>query len=273
MKRKKLFISIMAFIVIVFAIYIVNIISDNLDNFEKEKIADNTEPAFPEKDAGYLMVNKINQTESMINVGTDLNIVPLGVTTIMDNFRLEEIKLIKANSVIEPLENQIQISSIDLNDVHEIKLQYGYFDDVEKYAQNYFFDFYCYDMDIKRDTRQYNEICDDLENNRMFFTEMDYQELVDSSEEGDVKYLFFGNKNDVTGIAAVKEENEHVYIMKAIYQNLSNEYVEKEQYYAPFGSIEDAKSFIKSDVISNLFTELSNIMSNSTDKAPDSSKI
>ena len=84
--------------------------------------------------------------------------------------------------------------------------------------------------------------------------------------------MFFGNKNEVTGIAAVKEENEHVYIMKAIYQNLSNEYVEKEQYYAPFGSVEDAKSFIKSDVISNLFTELSN-MSNSTDKAPDSSKI
>lgn len=270
MKHKKLFISIMAFIVVIFAVYIVNV---NSDNSVKEKITDNTEPAFPEKDAGYLVVNKINHTESMINVGTDLNIVPLGVTTIMDNFRLEEIKLIKANSIIEPLENQIQISSIDLNDVHEIKLQYGYFDDAEKYAQNYFFDFYCYDMDIKRDARQYNEICDDLENNRMFFTEMDYQELVDSSEEEDVKYLFFGDKDEITSIAAVKEVNGSVYIMKAIYQNLSHEYVEKEQYYAPFGSVEDAESFIKSDEILNLFAELSNIMNNSTDNEPDSSKI
>ncbi|GEM_PF-3796730 len=107
----------------------------------------------------------------------------------------------------------------------------------------------------------------------MFFTEIDYQEFVDSSEEGDVKYLFFGNKNKVTGIAAVKEENKHVYIMKVIYQNLSTEYVGKEQYYAPFCSVEDAKPFIKSDKTSNLFTELSNIMSNSTDNAPDSSKI
>lgn len=273
MKRKKLFISIIAFIVVVFAIYIVNVNSDDSDNFEKEEIADNTELMSPKKDAGYLMVNKINQTESMINVGTDLNIVPLSVTAIMDAFTLKEIKLIKANSVVEPFEKQIQISSIDLDDVHEIKLQYGYFDTVEKYAQNYFFDFYCYDLDIRRDARRYNEICDDLENNRMFFTEIDYQELIDSSEEEDVKYLFFGDKDGITGIAAVKEENGRVYIMKAIYQNLSNEYVEKEQYYAPFGSVEDAKNFIKSDEISNLFTELSNAMNNSADKPSNSNKI
>ena len=61
--------------------------------------------------------------------------------------------------------------------------------------------------------------------------------------------------------------------MKATYQNLSNEYVEKGQFYAPFGSVEDAESFIKSDEISDLYTELCNSMSNSGDNTPLSSEL
>lgn len=263
MKRKKIFISIMAFVVVLFGIYAVshmqNANSGNIGNLKNEGSADNTQSVYPEKGEGYIMVKKLNSMESMIPLGVDSDIVPLNVKTVMDDFKLEEIDLIKTNSVIDPFEKEIQVNRINLDEVHEIKLRYGYFDEDEKYAQNYFFDFYCYDLNIRRDIRRYKEICDNLDQNRMFFTEADYQEFVDSSEEGDIKYLFFGDIGGVNGIAAVKEENERVYIMKVLYQNLSHEYVEKGQFFAPLGDVEDAGSFVKSPDIANLFSELINL--------------
>lgn len=214
--------------------------------------------------------------ESVISLRDDFDKAPLdteSIRTIFNDFQLDEIDLIRTISVVAPLEEKIPASQVNLNDAHEIKLTYGYFNTDEKYSQNYFFDFYHYDLNVKWESRQYESICDDLDNGRMFFSGTDYQNLIHSLDEGDLKYLFFGNEDEVNGLAIVKEENGHVYIMKSIYQNLSNEYVEKGQYYAPFGSVEDAEGFVKSSDVSGLFSELSDVISGSGDNMPDNSEI